>query len=664
MKKLLKGTSLLLMLTLVLTTIFPIGTFAKETNTANNSGTSNVMTFDNLAEDQTLANYLHSNSVNFLNENNMLENIDTTTENKRAMIAAESENNGFGNSLYIETSNYYQSSVFIYRMNNSSSVSHNFHTEFSFKNTNAANFCLSIGGNHLLIFTKEGYVYAFGEQLDTCTHNVWHDVKFTYCPTISTARIEIKDSTSSAWKKYDLLLTNNTIANNTKTYHQVAFSNQRNTTNLVKAYVDNVYFTNIDVADVAPVFYESDFEEDGDFEYYSGLGGSWTKTKWQFENYWTTTDGTTTQNVTAELAQLAGYDGKVLEIENVSGVHKNAQLNLRPFGTGTVTDNGAIHSINFKLGYDGMKDYAMIKLGLDSVVTDSGADGVTAVKLKDGKLYLNGEAEANVVSGVNILPDKMYDFSVLYKGDGTYKSIIFTDLDGTQYKQELSLGNGAIKNLTIYFPTGNLAKIYFDDLTWSAFNAASFDTTGNALISGYETTGAALDDGAEIKLNQTPDLSNAVTVTVTKDGVAATPEYKLIDTADGMAVKFTKLDKNAEYEVTVSGIKNMAGTALADQTVSFKTLNYDYEVSKPEISASNVVTVNAKSAYLDFGAYIIVAKYNGGVLEDIDQKVININSNETQTFEFDPGFTDATEVKAFVWSDYQTLIPLSESNAK
>lgn len=549
------------------------------------------------------------------------------------------------------------SSMFIY---NGSLVKKNVSVLFSVKNENSAAFGLQFDNNQngRVVSFEGNSVSFFGTNVQSYELNTWYDVRVDFVPSTLTAALSIKKSSDTNWNVYKVMLGGDFASDLANGYKKIRIGSSDWKHDAI-SYVDNIKLTFDNApSSIVPVFYESDFNTPDSFSYYRPqFGEQYVSNKWAFENCYLSTDSSV-DAVTAGIKELEDY-GNVLAIKNLGLEYKNTTLSLYPFGdSAQASIPDATHHISFKLGYDNNKTSTQVVLMDNEAAQEPTYCRPVAIN-DQGQVLLNDV----VVEGVKVLPNELYDVEIIANKEGLNK-VVFNDLDGSQYISNLTLGEGGLPYCMYFFaPTATESEIYVDDFKWDMYFGDEFNAGDITLVSGYDK--AALDENVKIALDETADLS-LVNVVIKKNGEVATPDYKLVSAKNAMIVAFNSLETSSEYEVTVSNIKNLAGTTAENKSITFTTQDFNYNVGVPKIAADNTVSVSASSAYYKTASlYIIVAAYDAtGAISNVEQKVINPTSLENEIFTFKPSFTNASKVKAFVWSDFNSMIPFTTSVTK
>ncbi len=352
----------------------------------------------------------------------------------------------------------------------------------------------------------------------------------------------------------------------------------------------------------------------------------------------TTSAGNNTQNVLRKMA--FGNDGETTNRTHV----------IR-FKMGISTDEALRY---FGVRFYGGKEYEMIRMynGQVKLATASGTF--------TNKLFT---AKAN----------KLYDCEVIYDANAKICIASVTDEEGKQYTSNVSLSSYDVFVGPFFSAKGYSSSpacdLYIDDFSWETMPAAaSIESAG---IGWDNDTDASLDESVVITcsetLNQEQNIGSAgtepsVSVEITENGAPVQIPYSLSTEANKLFVNLMDLEPGAAYVVTVSGIKTLRGDSLVvPVSVSFNTTQDSITATEPT-KAGNIVSTTVDAPYVNGKkAMLVIGVYDAsGKLIDVINKVGLAKRGENSTITMDvSAYSGAAMLRAFVWSDYNTLIPYS-----
>lgn len=271
--------------------------------------------------------------------------------------------------------------------------------------------------------------------------------------------------------------------------------------------------------------------------------------------------------------------------------------------------------------------------------------------------------------------DYLYDCEVIYNAGAKLCVVSVTDDEGKQYTSKVDLGtyNPIVGPFFDHRGQGDAAEsydLYVDDFSWETLpDTASAESVG---IAWDDDTNASLDERVIVTcsetLNQEKCIGNAgvtpsVSVTVTENGQFVQVPYALRTDGNKLFVDFDELEPNRAYTVSVSGITTLRGGTV-DAEANFTTTSDRVTATKPSKSGNTVSSAvsapyaNGKKVMLIVGIYD-----ESGKLVNVINEVGTAKRGVNTVIKADvSAYADAAEMRAFVWSDYNTLHPYSQAS--
>lgn len=304
-----------------------------------------------------------------------------------------------------------------------------------------------------------------------------------------------------------------------------------------------------------------------------------------------------------------------------------------------------------------------------------------------------------------------YAYTLIPKGDWFKVKYVVSKIDGA-YNVKVYVNNelmGETSKGTSGHITDYLRGIRFrmeipDGTSYTTRDCVQID---NISFTGYKESSAVIEkirvynrDGEsfgplstgvkasaekmDVYFGETVDISEAA-VTLTSAGGTVTTALSEYDTVNSkVTATFDKiLDKNAEYTVTVSGVKTAAGETVADYSVKLTTsavgefLIEDFilvdgngnqidELSDVSAGSSVYGTANIiNTTDDDKKAVVITAAYNNMSMQDVKHKEFSVEKNSKTTIKTDmpvtvESLTDLV-LKSFVWEGLSTNKPMTDA---
>ena len=277
-------------------------------------------------------------------------------------------------------------------------------------------------------------------------------------------------------------------------------------------------------------------------------------------------------------------------------------------------------------------------------------------------------------------PDFMYPIEFVYDAAAKLCVATVTDQNGVQHEADLSekiqnhftntlkTADGVWYNLGavgIRFPSGTLgnAVCYLDDFNWDIFNDTALTATSAVKYTGND--GSPLDETVTFDFDR--PVKSTATVAITSNGEAVTTPYTTSVESGILSVKFSDLDLNTPYTVTVSGVTPMESDVTQAETTytkEFTTANAEKAISATTPALDGTSISSTVTSYYAEGrpAMLIAALYkNDKLVKVITEPLDKADSRSGEVVSLDISGYDYDEIRSFVWSGFAQLLPYSEA---
>lgn len=494
-------------------------------------------------------------------------------------------------------------------------------------------------------------IYFMWKKIGEYDLNTWYDFDIKIDLTQKYAHLEMKASSDSSWKTYDMPYTNiyrpdkNQTATTMDTADKIYFQWYGNAADGGDVYITN-YMQNTNSGLVPTMNAHNDSFDTLNIVQTSAAEANYT-------------NGWYAQNFNASTAAIENVNGEnMLKIESDEKVY--AQISKEPM----YSASNALHRIRVKMsGADDGSDRNILYATLNKYDTEYTKDiDVKVLEIKTTQFTLGDTAYS-----VALDADKMYDVEFVYDAANKKMVVSLTADDGTQYVGSVASATtagtwGPLAKIMIQNATdANGGSICLDEFKWDILpSAAAVGTVTNE----NGTNNAALDEWVTVQLAETIDATclDDVSVTLTKDGNACTTPYTLVADGEALIVKFTQLDKESTYVINVSGVKTLLGRTPEVGSLTFTTADSSFAVEKPVLSDSKIsATVNSNYSHRKDGI-LVVAFYKGGCLTNITSTPLNTSKGITTTDIDISSYAGTYEtIKAFVFDSLDGLYPYAEN---
>lgn len=521
-------------------------------------------------------------------------------------------------------------------------------------------------GDYNALECVNGKVYFLGQELTTYKKETWYDVEMLFNIPLGYGQLKIKENSLNDFETYYVISnyveynTDNTIKNKGLFYGktETVRLGMGLETNPGVVYIDNYYQNYADV--------DTDILASDDFS--NGYTNIWAKTNIDGKAFVTLGEHTINGN---KVLRIASNEGETKGDANSNVAQKiptktisKASLDTNyhfSYKFGGDTPNAIGGSLQTANG-TGNKEIFIAKILNHKMVFFSGLTDAT-----DGVVSLTGFGDID--------EDTLYDVEAVYNPKNSKLTAVITNGEGKQFIA--TYGGSTISGLPTRFAIRNHSTdetgksiVYFDD-----FKADILDTNGPKLkealiLSGYEQN-ASLDETIIFTYDRTINQA-ALTDAVVKlnDEVLSSDDYTITSDGKKVLVTLKDLDKGASYTLTLENVKDIISNASEDVgEFSFKTSSTDIKVDSLSLNEDGKLSAKVTSYYAE-GKEIrfIVVIYDSEETMIKHAQAIPVLADNRNGEVIEEDFSsvlankeDGDKVKAFVWSDFDTMVPFVKS---
>jgi len=528
-----------------------------------------------------------------------------------------------------------------------------------------------------MFFGKDGYVYLMGNKVAKYEAGKWYDVTLKVDYTAKYAQLGLKEATASDYTYYDMTYSViPTLAGTTGTtaipsvgwLQFMTFCTEGTPTEEYHTYITN-YMQNTSATGFAPTMNSQNDDFSGALAdtVFAANGTTISGLTTAADNYVASNNGwIISESDTNTAVAMETLDGNQVLKLTKTDASTVAQYGITKTNYSANTDANAIHRFRFKMGGGGFA-------GLQIFFNDNG--GITPFNVYNGTVSYRAGSMAPAFTVEN--ETDLYDYEVIYNGAAGVMDYCVTSPTGKQFVGQKSATIGALSKITFRISgvksdnpssAATATNLYLDDFQWDILSG---NATGTASIDG-NVEDASLDEWVYITYNETVNDAaldkeeTAPTVTVTSGGEPVETPYTLDAEGETLIVKFSDLDMTKEYVVTVSDVPMLSSvTTVGEEDITFTTLTAEKAISatKPAMSG-NTISSTVTSCYAHGRTVnLIAALYQDGVLVNVKISPLNADSRTGESVSIDLTGEDYETIRTYVWSDFASMIPHSESAA-
>ncbi len=531
---------------------------------------------------------------------------------------------------------------------------------------------------------RNGKIKFLGQELCSYRLDTWYDFDLRVDLTQQWGYLKLREKDAEQWTEYERFCENFTSPQNGNVYSckssfWIAWQYLGTKATDAKVYLTNL-MQNTDEG-TSQIALSSNFDTESSDDWYRiwssapnhALAGVQVSSNTNLDSryYWLL------QNFGAGGANISNRDvdgDGDLEcvITTAPGKSVHNMMIKRPWGGSAGNASGQTHIFKFKMGigsgeslrYFGIRfsngtDYNLIRMynNMVKLATD-----------------INEFPSDAVISKTT--PGYLYDCAVIYDAAGKCFVVSITDEEGKQFTSQVDLSSvnadvaGPHFAHQSYSDSEEAYEMYIDDVSWEVLpDAAAVESAG---ISWENPDQASLDESVVIvcsePLDQEKCVGNAgiapsVEVTIEADGAPAELPYILSTEDNRLIISLMDLDPGVNYKVTASGITTLRGQELLVPVSASFTTTTDKVTAATPTKSGNTVSATVTAPYANGKEVILIVGVYDGQDKLID--VMNVAGTATRsepvtlTADVSAYSSSGGQLRAFVWSDYNTMQPYS-----